>query len=162
MNALTSPPLNKRTAGNSLLPKERPEELSISPPVFRPPLELFQEIERELLKCLAKGFSLEETAKVIGIAYRTTQGRAQKLRKKLRVETNAELAELAKKIIPQDECVFCGRRFQANELRSTLLIPKSRGGGECIQNSIVACVYCLYSRGEQTPHEWAERILAAR
>lgn len=58
-----------------------------------------------------------------------------------------------KNILRRDghQCQYCGR----TDLTLTVdhIIPKSKGGTDCWENLVAACVVCNNKKGDRTPHE---------
>ena len=55
------------------------------------------------------------------------------------------------------QCQYCGRS-EAN-LTVDHIIPKSRGGTDCWENLVTACVECNNKKGDRTPQEAKMKLL---
>jgi 5-methylcytosine-specific restriction endonuclease McrA len=50
-------------------------------------------------------------------------------------------------------CQYCGARLPRSQLTVDHVLPQSRGGGECWENLVVACMPCNVRKGNRTPEE---------
>ena len=56
----------------------------------------------------------------------------------------------------QDRCIYCGNKYQYDELEIEHMIPKSRGGPDNIRNCQLACQNCNQAKGTMTDIEFRQ------
>ncbi|MFH5806434.1 HNH endonuclease [Alienimonas sp. DA493] len=59
-------------------------------------------------------------------------------------------------------CRYCGRNPTGERLVLSMMTPASQGGTNRPGNLTVCCESCSRSKGDRTPEEWADAILAAK
>ena len=57
-------------------------------------------------------------------------------------------------------CLYCGGQFVPSQLSRDHVQPLSRGGGDVWQNVVTACRRCNHRKGNQTPDESGQELLA--
>jgi len=60
----------------------------------------------------------------------------------------------------QNRCQYCGKRYPTSELSLDHVIPRSRGGTNCWENIVCACVRCNVRKGGRTPEEAGMKLIA--
>lgn len=53
----------------------------------------------------------------------------------------------------KNTCQYCGRRISKAELTIDHVVPRSRGGYDCWENLVLACVACNVRKANRTPEE---------
>lgn len=51
-------------------------------------------------------------------------------------------------------CVYCGQSLEVATPTIDHVVPRSRGGGDGIENLVACCSTCNSSKGARTPDEW--------
>ena len=59
----------------------------------------------------------------------------------------------------RNRCQYCGRVFPRHELSIDHVVPRSRGGRDCWENMVLACVRCNVRKGQRLPHETGIRLI---
>ena len=59
----------------------------------------------------------------------------------------------------QNTCQYCGRVFPRQELTIDHVVPRSRGGRDCWENVVLACVRCNVRKGQRLPREAGMRLI---
>jgi 5-methylcytosine-specific restriction endonuclease McrA len=57
-------------------------------------------------------------------------------------------------------CLYCGNRFPGSELSRDHVRPLSRGGADCWNNVVTACVRCNNHKAGRTPEDADMQLLA--
>jgi len=57
-------------------------------------------------------------------------------------------------------CLYCGGQFLPTQLSRDHVQPLSRGGADVWQNVVTACRRCNHRKGDQTPEESGQELLA--
>jgi 5-methylcytosine-specific restriction endonuclease McrA len=57
-------------------------------------------------------------------------------------------------------CLYCGNSFVRGALTRDHIVPASRGGSDSWSNSATACRKCNHAKGNRTPEEWGQLLLA--
>ncbi len=57
-------------------------------------------------------------------------------------------------------CLYCGGQFLPSQLSRDHVQPLSRGGADVWQNVVTACRRCNHRKGNQTPEESGQELLA--
>lgn len=57
-------------------------------------------------------------------------------------------------------CMYCGQQFARHALTRDHVVPLSRGGRDCWQNVVSACLPCNVRKGSRTPQQAAMPLLA--
>ncbi|HIA77913.1 MAG TPA: HNH endonuclease [Gammaproteobacteria bacterium] len=57
-------------------------------------------------------------------------------------------------------CLYCGGQFLPSQLSRDHVRPLSRGGADVWQNVVTACRRCNHRKGDQTPEEARQELLA--
>ncbi len=57
-------------------------------------------------------------------------------------------------------CLYCGDGFSRGELTRDHVIPTSRGGRDCWENVVSACIACNTRKGSRTPQQASMPLLA--
>lgn len=53
----------------------------------------------------------------------------------------------------KNTCQYCGQRLRKSELTIDHVVPRSRGGYDCWQNLVLACMRCNVRKSNRTPEE---------
>ena len=59
----------------------------------------------------------------------------------------------------KNTCQYCGKRLPKSELTLDHVIPRSRGGYDCWENLVLACVACNVRKANRTPDEAAMPLI---
>ncbi len=57
-------------------------------------------------------------------------------------------------------CMYCGNTFTQHHLTRDHIVPVSRGGPDSWSNCVTACSDCNHKKGNRTPEEWGQLLLA--
>jgi 5-methylcytosine-specific restriction endonuclease McrA len=57
-------------------------------------------------------------------------------------------------------CLYCGGRFTRGELTRDHVVPLSRGGADCWENVVSACLHCNVRKGGRNPQQAGMPLLA--
>jgi 5-methylcytosine-specific restriction endonuclease McrA len=57
-------------------------------------------------------------------------------------------------------CMYCGHHFARGSLTRDHVVPLSRGGRDCWENVVTACLACNVRKGGRTPQQAAMPLLA--
>ncbi len=76
------------------------------------------------------------------------------------IDPTPTLTNLALFARDQHLCLYCGRRFQRSTLTRDHVQPTSKGGRDCWENVVTACVQCNSRKGSRTPQQAGMPLLA--
>lgn len=57
-------------------------------------------------------------------------------------------------------CLYCGNHFSRGELTRDHVVPLSKGGRDCWENVVTACLACNVRKGGRTPQQASMPLLA--
>src|SRR5579884_4066069 len=58
-----------------------------------------------------------------------------------------------------NQCQYCGKKFQTNELSLDHVIPRSQGGLSTWENIVCACLNCNVKKGGRTPKQAGLKLI---
>lgn len=57
------------------------------------------------------------------------------------------------------KCSYCGSRLTEENATIDHILPKKRGGTDCLENLTPACSKCNTEKGDKTPDEYREYLM---
>lgn len=59
----------------------------------------------------------------------------------------------------KNSCQYCGKRMSRSDVTIDHVVPRSRGGIDCWENLVLACMECNVRKGNRTPEEASMPLL---